>query len=273
MNFDKSQDTSQPRRSPIRFPALRVAGQSVDEEITRLSERFNDRLLLATVCIVLTLFEWFRWWDASPLNPWPLTAVTTCILVFTAWAIARHRREIANLRLGREGERTVGHALEELRAQGYKVFHDIPAPNFNIDHVIAGPAGIYTIETKTMSKPLRGNPKVIYDGDSLWRDDGWRMDKHLAQACAQAGWLADLLKQGGRTAYPVRPVVIFPGWWVENVAPKEKHDVWVLNEKALSPFLAHEPAILSSDAVDAVANCLMQYCRFSPSGHNTGGGN
>jgi hypothetical protein len=68
---------------------------------------------------------------------------------------------MANLRLGLEGERTVGHALEELRVYGYQVFHDIPGNKFNIDHVIAGPAGIFTIETKTRSKPG--------DGDGLER--------------------------------------------------------------------------------------------------------
>jgi hypothetical protein len=171
---------------------------------------------------------------------------------------------MATLRLGLEGERTVGRTLEDLRAYGYQVFHDIPGTNFNIDHVVAGPTGIYTIETKTLSKPARGNPKIIYDGDNLWRDDGWGMDKHLVQACAQASWLADLLNQGRRMTYSVRPVVLFPGWWVENSAPNEKREVWVFNEKALSPFLAHEPATLSSDAVDAAANCITQYCQLSP---------
>lgn len=266
MSFAKSQNASQPRRSPIKFPPLRVPGQSLDEEITRLSEQFNDKALLGVIFIILTLFEWLRWWTELRTNPWFLTLVTVPLLAFIAWTIVKHRREMANLKLASAGERTVGHALEELRAHGYQVFHDIPGTNFNIDHVIAGPAGIYTIETKTLSKPARGNPKIVYDGDNLWRDDGWGMDEHLVLACAQASWLADLLNQGRRTRYTVRPIVLFPGWWVEDVAPKKKRSVWVLNEKALSKLLPYEPPILSSDAVDAAANCIAQHCRLSPSG-------
>ena len=43
--------------------------------------------------------------------------------------------------------------LEDLRAQGYAVFHDIPGDGFNVDHALIGPAGIFAIETKTRAKP------------------------------------------------------------------------------------------------------------------------
>ena len=148
------------------------------------------------------------------------------------------------------------------------MFHDIPGANFNIDHVIIGPTGIYTIETKTLSKPFRGQSKIIYDGDNLRRDDGLSMDEDLDQACAQTRWLADLLNQGRKEVYTVTPVLLYTGWWVENIASKEKRRVWVLNEKALSSFLAHESSVLSSAEVDALANSLSQYCRLTLSGHN-----
>jgi hypothetical protein len=266
MSFAKSQSASQPRRSPIKFPPLHVPGQSLDENITRLSQGFDDRVLLGFIFILLTLFEWFRWWTNLQTNPRVLTLVSILILAFIAWTRTRHRREMANLKLGLDGERTVGQALEELRAHGYKVYHDILGTDFNIDHVIAGPAGIFTIETKTRSKPVGGKSKIIYDGDNLWSDNGWEMDDHLVQARAQASWLVDLLNQSRRTKYTVRPVVLFPGWWVTNVAPREKRDVWVLNEKALPYFLSYEPETLSPDDVDAAANCIEQYCRFSPIG-------
>jgi hypothetical protein len=168
-----------------------------------------------------------------------------------------------NLKLARDGERTVGHLLEELRTHGYQVFHDISGAHFNIDHVIAGPAGIFTIETKTRSKPVRGNSKIIYDGDTLRRDDGVGMNAALVQARAQASWLADLLNQCRKTKYSVQPVVLFPGWWVQDVAPHKKHRGWVFNDTFFLKLLPDETAILSSDDVDAAANCIAQHCRNS----------
>jgi hypothetical protein len=38
---------------------------------------------------------------------------------------------------------------------------------FNVDHVIIGPAGAFTIETKTWSKPKRGSPTISFDGETL----------------------------------------------------------------------------------------------------------
>src|SRR5437870_4802193 len=101
-------DTSPMHRSPIRFPPLRIAGQSVGEEITRLADQFNDRLVALVVFLVLTLWEWFRWWFSLPPNPWPITVITIFVLAFTGLTIRRHRTAIANLKQGLAGERTVG---------------------------------------------------------------------------------------------------------------------------------------------------------------------
>jgi hypothetical protein len=55
------------------------------------------------------------------------------------------------LRQGIEGEKAVGQFLERLREQRYQVFHDLVGDGFNVDHVLIGPAGVFTIETKTSS--------------------------------------------------------------------------------------------------------------------------
>lgn len=192
-----------------------------------------------------------------------ITLFTISIFAFIGWTAIKYRREITNLKLARDGERTVGHLLEELRTHGYQVFHDIPGTHFNIDHVIAGPAGIFTIETKTRSKPLRGDSKIIYGGDTLRRDDGGEMNAALVQARAQASWLADLLNQCRKTKYGVQPVILFPGWWIQDVAPHRKHKVWVHNDMFFLKRLPNELAILSWDDVDAAANCIAQHCRNS----------
>lgn len=37
-----------------------------------------------------------------------------------------------------EGERAVGQFLEQLREQGFHVFHDVVGTGFNVDHVLVG---------------------------------------------------------------------------------------------------------------------------------------
>ena len=52
-------------------------------------------------------------------------------------------------RSGAEGEERVGRILEALRPHGWYALHDLQTSRGNIDHVVVGPAGLFTIETKS----------------------------------------------------------------------------------------------------------------------------
>ena len=56
--------------------------------------------------------------------------------------------------------------------------HDLIGENFNVDHVLLGPADIFTVETKTLSKPARGKAEVRYDGQTL-TVNGYTPDRDL----------------------------------------------------------------------------------------------
>lgn len=84
--------------------------------------------------------------------------------------------------------------LELLREQGFKVYHDIIGKDFNLDHVLVG-FDIYVIETKTYSKPLKGQCKVVYDGEKLSYNGTFESDKPIIQAKAGANWLKNYLKE------------------------------------------------------------------------------
>ena len=141
----------------------------------------------------------------------------------------RTKEKIKPLRLGQIGEEAVGQFLEEkLRPAGYQVLHDILSDNFNVDHVAIGPAGIYTIETKTHSKPAKGQCFVTYDGEKV-KVNGFQPDRDpVTQAKAEAGWLQDLIKASTGKKFKVQPVVLYPGWFI--TASVEWPEVWVLNE-------------------------------------------
>src|SRR5207248_11280153 len=102
---------------------------------------------------------------------------TILIFLFCAIASALVQRKLTPLvkrraahRLGFHGERYVAEELNQLMADGFRVFHDVPFDGFNIDHVLVGPTGVFVVETKTKKKPMVGGKKqyrVIFDGERL----------------------------------------------------------------------------------------------------------
>ncbi|MEO5956239.1 MAG: nuclease-related domain-containing protein [Nitrospiraceae bacterium] len=249
------------RRSPFKTPPLRLPGQSADERMSELRDIFMQDAIITLFLILLAGLEWVRWWVPIPPHPFPSTTLAVAAIIYTWRKRLPFVTMIRNLRLGRDGERVVGELLEPLREKGYRVFHDIPGPDFNVDHVIVGPAGIFTIETKTKTKPMDGRPTILYDGQAIRLKDGRSFRKPLTQARAQAQWLANLLNDGRRATFTVHPVVVFPEWYVERIGPRSIQDVWVLNPKALDKFLDHEPHVLSVAAIDAASHALTQHCR------------
>lgn len=55
------------------------------------------------------------------------------------------------------------------------MFHDVVGDGFNVDHILIGPAGVFTVETKTHSKP-KGNSQIVFDGETI-RIDGFEPDR------------------------------------------------------------------------------------------------
>ena len=135
--------------------------------------------------------------------------------------------------------KAVGQYLEDLRRQGCRVFHDILGDGFNIDHVVVSPRGIFVIETKTYSKSSRGRGVVEFDGERILVNGLEPERNAVRQVRALAARLKHLLAESTGRRFPVRCVVMFPGWFVENRA-KGPSDVWVLNPKGLPAFI--EPA-------------------------------
>ena len=173
-------------------------------------------------------------------------------------------RRVENLKQGRDGERAVGQYLERLREDGAQVFHDIPAKGFNVDHVVISPHGIYVIETKTLSKPVQGKPTAwVRDGKLVV---GGRVPERdpIEQARAVADWTQTLLRDSTGRTFPVRPVVVLPGWFVERVDTNATNGVWVLNPKALPAFIANEPSALRTEDVKLAAYHLSRYVRTTP---------
>lgn len=248
-------------KSPLKDKPLRNPGQSVREQRFDL---FYDKLLAPALVTTMFSFwainEWVRHFFPSTPSPWLATFITVAAFGYMGWQFRHNWPKIRALRQAEEGEKAVGQHLEGLRSQGYAVFHDLMGEGFNVDHVIIGPAGVFTIETKTWSKPAKGSSKITFNGETLLAA-GREPDRNpVIQAKAQASWLQRLLAESTGKAYPVRPVVLFPGWFIEDNR-HNRRDLWVLEPKALPTFLANEKAQLPAEDVSLASSHLSRFIR------------
>jgi hypothetical protein len=250
-------------RSPLKRPAQRLPGQSVRERLTDVVFDQMGYEIYFWCSVAYAAMEWTRW-ALGVLPGWrSCTLATALMCVAAALRYRGHRRshqEIANLRQGMEGEIAVGQFLDEYcRQRGYAVIHDLVAQGFNVDHVLIGKGGVFAIETKTISKPPIGVPTVRYDGETVLVNGHTPDRDPIAEAKGCALHVAELLAETtGRKVF-VRPVVLFPGWFIEGSS--SGREVWVLEPKALPAFLDHEPDHLSQEDARLFASHLKTFNR------------
>ena len=253
---------SQLKRSPIKDQPLRLPGQSVDEEIGKaIDDSLHPHLVAIVIAWVMFGLEISRLLLQSSPSPGVYLVGALAVTAVCAWRIARTRRRIQRLRLARSGERAVGQHLERLRESGIHVFHDVPGDGFNIDHVLVGEQGIFAVETKTFSKPARGEAKITYSDGALLAN-GHKIERNpIVQARAAAKWLARMLQESTGRTLKAHPVVLFPGWWIDPLPSEERRNLWVLEPKALPAFIGNSPAELSHEDVKLLSFHLSRYVR------------
>ncbi|MGH8226529.1 MAG: nuclease-related domain-containing protein [Steroidobacteraceae bacterium] len=254
-------------RSPIKDKPLPLPGQSVQDAIdTLLWDEIAPYVTFAVALLLLAGFEWFSVLRHLPPQPWLYSVLAVLACAFAAAKMWRVRIRVQRLKLGRDGERVVGQYLERLRADGADVFHDVPGEGFNIDHVVLSAHGFYAIETKTRSKPVHGNPRVVLTESGIVVN-GFRPDRDpVIQAQAGARWLAHLLEESTGKQFPVHGVVLYPGWFVEPMPEawrKSPDRPWVLEPKALPTFIEHEPTRITESDCKLAAYHLSRYIRMT----------
>jgi nuclease-like protein len=272
-------------RPPQRTKLLRPAGDSclcqVDEIFDKLLLAYIEAIAAGAICglsfgpiasiiqaLLLRRFSLAQLW-AAPHSSWLLLPVLVSALAL-AWCIRtsrlvfRYEDEIRNWRLGARGEQAVAESLADpmLAAAGYRAFHDLPGDGqWNIDHVVVGPAGVFVIESKACarrkSKSAQAEHVVRYDGRVLhfpWRDD----DEAVSQAEANARWVREKIAPYAPKDVPVQPVIVVPGWWVESSGD---FSVKAMNAKYLVNHLASLERRFTPDQLQAINSRLDELCR------------
>lgn len=153
---------------------------------------------------------------------------------------ARLMRSAELYERGAQGERAVGRILDELRAQGWVVFHDVRWPGrvrANLDHVVVGPAGVFVIDAKNWSG------RIQVRDDTFWCH-GRRQDRVVAAASDAALAVAGIVS--APAAASVHSALCFvrdepvAGWC---------HDVMLCSTANLREMLLTRPPVLTMDQV------------------------
>ena len=153
-------------------------------------------------------------------------------------------------RVGAGGEEAVGSRLEKLINEGWTVLHSIPIGDrgSDIDHVLIGPGGVYTINTKhhPYGKIWVARNTIMVNGQKV---PYLRNSRHEAERASK------LLSSTVGTSVAVRPVlVLLTGTLIPNVTIKERpDDVIILDRIDVPRVFRKAPNRLSAVEVEAIA--------------------
>lgn len=258
-------------RPPEKFKLLRGPGETQRRRVQKADDEMFFYFFVAAFSPLVLFWLLLLGLARIPRN-FALVGAAIAVLIFVGGLLIACARLFQFLRrrrndlIGYLGERAVAECLEPLKAQGFRVFYDVPAEgrrkNFNIDHVVVGPSGVTAIEVKTRRKkrgrPGREEHVVKFDGQRLvwpWGEDRCGID----QLQSETEWLREFIHM--RTGLRVNPkaILALPGWYVtEGVVGAFR----VANHK-LVPTIVREwnPQPITPEQIDLISRQLDERCR------------
>lgn len=248
-------------RRPFTGLPLRVAGQSTRLKADDLLDSASDDLLLILIGPALGLWYGFTSPNSSSLIGGILFIFVAAGTAWVGLRLKRKLRESWDFRLGALGEQVVGRELDQLIAQGYRVFHDLQFDGWNIDHAVVGPQGVFAVETKTWRKPRKESnlqAKIVFDGEGLIRPGKKSDPQAIEQARKNAMSLTSWISKAAAENVLVVPIVALPGWALDC---ERYGDVAVFSATNMSePMIKRGQGNLQPDQIQRVAFQLAKCC-------------
>lgn len=160
-------------------------------------------------------------------------------------------RRVESFFKGARGEEHVAGLLATLPG-GFHVFHDFAVGGYHVDHVVVGPTGIFSVETKSWrgSVTVEEN-EIIVNGHLPDRAP-------IGQATREAAAVQAALGRAGWTTGEVKPVVCFASDTFAD-AQKSVGAVMVMNAGVAVAWIEAQPKVLSDGDVERVVK-LMETC-------------
>lgn len=210
-------------------PTARTAGQYARAAVQRL--RMRTLVTLGALAVATALLG-----RAFGLHDVRFLASEVALLA-SMFVISRYVLPLVERRdRGARGEEHVGALLDELADGEWQVVHDATLGHGNVDHILIGPAGVFTVETKSHPGPVR-----------VGRIHG----AALGQARAQGKAITRV------TGLEVEPLIVYSRAWVDRPSARRK-GVRVLPARMLPGFLAKRPRRLGEEEVERARGLLVQ---------------
>jgi hypothetical protein len=204
-----------------REPGTRAAG----EHARTIVQRLRLRTLLALGALAVgTTYLGRTLGLHDPLFLTSEIALLLAILVVSHSVlplVERHER-------GATGEEQVGSMLETLASEGWSVIHDASFGHGNVDHILIGPAGVFTVETKSHPGPI--TVRSIHGAT-------------LEQARSEQRAIERI------TGEPVESLVVYSRAWVDRPLARRK-GVRILPARMLLSYMERRSQTLSADEIE-----------------------
>ena len=192
-------------------------------------------LVLVAMGVGACAFDWMRYGRFGVVTG--LAWGTAC----TAWIAIRNSPPgfVAYWQQGAWGEEFTADELAQLPKREWQVLHDLADHGGNIDHVVAGPAGIFLLDSKKYEGmvSVEGDDLIVtraIDPSHSYRDRG-RLGVIRAQAARLNRQLRD---RSGRSAW-VEPVVVIWGGFPARI--HKGNGVTVVHGRELTTWLRAQP--------------------------------
>jgi hypothetical protein len=165
-----------------------------------------------------------------PLVLFELTAIAA-MFAANRW----YRPQIDRWLRGAEGERRVGAALAELTADGWMALHGVSLGRGDVDHILVGPGGIFTIETKSH----RGRIPI----DRI-------EPRMLKQAYAEKKLIERI------TGMEVQSLLVFSRAWLIGSVPAQRNGVTILPARMLGHYFSRRRPVLTAERAEQIHSHL-----------------
>lgn len=158
---------------------------------------------------------------------------------------------------GAHGELKVGELLSHLGPE-WLVLHAVPvgAGESDIDHVVVGPGGVFTINTK------RHHNKKIWVSERMLKVAGQKTD-HLRNSRHEAKRASQLLSVVTGSAIEAHPIIAIVDAAPFTVKQRPK-DVSVMDARGLPRWLKHRPPVLSAKTVQRISSAAVEPRTWHP---------
>jgi len=229
------------KASPLNSDLLRPYGYTLQEKIHSLKfdlfGKITEILLIGLMFPLMLLIQAFFFHvnvSVSTLSIFGgIALIAFCIEI---WQILKIVKALEHNRLGYSCEMAVGQELENLIRpvnHPYRLYHDIPFENYNIDHLVISTNGVFVVETKGRSKKIRDGSKqyrVTVENDSLIFPTHTEKEP-IEQVRRNVQSVKKWLESATGLEIPVAGILILPGWFIE------------LKQKAVNPYILNAAAL------------------------------